>query len=99
VLNFHRDAGTPPYIFAMQILSISFIWVFVAGITWWIVRLIVLSVNLHDAPDLSFIISIVIIPIFFILAGVLTYVFMNLQRNRPEDIDNKEGENEADEKM
>lgn|GEM_PF-1242493 len=99
MLNFHRDAGTPPYIFAMQILSISFIWVFVAGITWWIVRLIVLSVNLHDAPDLSFIISIVIIPIFFILAGVLTYVFMNLQRNRPEDIDNKEGENEADEKM
>jgi len=82
----------------MQILSISFIWVFVAGITWWIVRLIVLSVNLHDSPDLSFIISIVIIPIFFILAGVLTYVFVNLQRNRPGDIDNKEGENEADEK-
>ena len=99
MLNFHRDAGTPPYIFAMQVLSISLIWVFVAGITWWIVRLIVLSVKLHDAPDLSLIISIVIIPVFFILAGVLTYVFVGLQRNGAEDLDNKEGENEADEKM
>lgn len=99
MLNFHRDAGTPPYIFAMQILSISFIWVFVTGITWWIVRLIVLSVNLHDSPDFSFIISIVIIPIFFILAGTLTYVFVNLQRSREEDTDNKEGENEVDKKI
>lgn len=96
MLNIHRDSGTPPYIFTLQILSISFIWVFVAGITWWIVRLIVLSVDLHDAPDFSLIISIVIIPVFFILAGVLTYVFVGLQRNRTDDTDNKEGENEAE---
>jgi flagellar basal body-associated protein FliL len=74
-------------------------WVFVTGITWWIIRLIVLSVELQDAPDFSLIISIVIIPIFFTLASVLTYVFVGLQRNQAEDKDNKQGKNEADDEM
>ncbi len=98
MLNY-RDARTPPYIFVLQILSVSFMWVFVTGITWWIIRLIVLSLKLHDAPDFSFIISIVIIPIFFTLASVLTYVFVGLQRHQAEDKDNKEGKNEADDEM
>ena len=76
---------TPPYIFIMQVLSISFIWLFVAGITWWILRLITLSVKLHDAPDISVVISIVIIPIFIALAATLTYVFVGLQRNQVEN--------------
>jgi cytochrome c2 len=86
-----NDAQTPKYIYAMQILSISLIWVFVAGITWWIIRLITLSLELHDEPDLSFAISIIVIPTFFILAGVLTYVFIGLQRNREPQEDEKNG--------
>jgi hypothetical protein len=69
----------------MQILSISLIWIFVSAITWWILRLITLSLELKDKPDISFAISIVVIPIFFILAGVLTYVFVGLQRNQGDD--------------
>ncbi len=77
-----NDPKTPRYIYVMQILSISFIWLFVTAITVWIIWLIVLSLELKDAPDISFAISIVVIPIFIALASVLTYVFVGLQRNR-----------------
>ncbi len=77
-----NDKTTPRYIYIMQILSISLIWFFVTAITVWIIWLIVLSIQLNDAPDISFAISLVVIPIFFALAGVLTYVFVGLQRNR-----------------
>ncbi|MFQ6673997.1 MAG: hypothetical protein ACE5GH_04335 [Fidelibacterota bacterium] len=77
-----REYKTPRYIFIMQVLSLSFIWIFVSAITWWILRLISVSLKLHDAPDASVAISIVVIPVFFTLAGVLTYVFIGLQRNQ-----------------
>lgn len=71
----------PSYIFFLQIASIALIWIFVGAITWWIARLLWLAWRLHDAPDASVGISIVVIPVFLILAGVLTYVFVGLQRS------------------
>ncbi len=73
---------TPRYVFIMQVTSLGFMWVFVGAITWWIFRLITVALELQDAPDASVGISIVVIPIFLILASVLTYVFIGLQRNR-----------------
>jgi cytosine/uracil/thiamine/allantoin permease len=70
---------------ALQILSISLIWVLFIGIAVWIVNLIKESLKLHDAPDASVGISIVAIPVFFILASVLTYVFIGLRKGRKED--------------
>jgi len=70
---------------ALQILSISLIWVLFIGIAVWIVNLIKESLKLHDAPDASVGISIVAIPVFFILASVLTYVFIGLRKGREED--------------
>ena len=90
-----KDVKKPDYYFIMQVISISLIWMLVAGISWWIIRLIVLSIELHDAPDLSVIISIVVIPIFVAIAGTLTYVFVGLQRNKVEKNENSGDKNKA----
>lgn len=70
------------WIFYLQVASMVWIWVFVIGISTWIVHLIRLSLWLHDAPTASVGISIVAIPVFFAVASVLTYVFVGLQRGR-----------------
>jgi cytosine/uracil/thiamine/allantoin permease len=69
----------------LQILSISLIWLLFTGIAVWIVNLIRVSLKHHDAPDASVGISIVAIPVFFILASVLTYVFVGLRKGRKEE--------------
>lgn len=69
-------------ILLLQVLSIAAMWVFVLGISAWIFHLIRLSRRLHDVPSATIAISIVAIPVFFTVAGVLTYVFVGLQRNR-----------------
>lgn len=69
-------------ILLLQALSVAGIWVFVLGISGWIIHLILLSQRLHDVPSASIGISIVAIPVFFAGASVLTYVFVGLQRNR-----------------
>ena len=73
---------TTPWIFALQVLSVALIWVFVLGVISWILHLLRLSQRLHDVPSASVGISIVAIPVFLTGAGVLTYVFIGLQRGR-----------------
>lgn len=67
-------------IFLAQLFSVLFIWIFVCAITLWIVNLILLSLELNDAPGASVAISIIAIPVFIVLASVLTYVFVGLQK-------------------
>jgi arginine exporter protein ArgO len=71
---------TPRWIFALQVASMSMIWVFVLGISWWIIHLLRLSHRWNDVPSASVGISIVAIPVFLTGAGVLTYVFVGLWR-------------------
>ena len=73
---------TSRLIFYAQVASISLIWIFVSGVTWWILTLIRVAIKLQDMPDASVGISIVVIPIFIMLASTLTYVFIGLQRNQ-----------------
>lgn len=68
------------WILIAQVASISMIWVFVLGIAVWIFNLLRLSIQLNDAPGASVGISLIAIPVFVTLAGVLTYVFIGLQR-------------------
>lgn len=77
-----KKTGTAGIIYVLQLASLSVMWIFVSGIAWWILRLIRVAVKLNDAPDASVAISIVVIPVFFTLAGVLTYVFLGLQKNQ-----------------
>jgi hypothetical protein len=78
-----RDIDRDRLVFVLQFISIGMIWVFVVGISVWIVHLLRLSYRLHDVPSASFGISIVAIPIFLTGAGVLTYVFVGLRRGGP----------------
>ena len=75
---------TTPWIFALQVLSVALIWVFVLGVISWILHLLRLSQRLHDVPSASVGISIVAIPVFLTGAAVLTYVFVGLRRGRHE---------------
>ncbi len=68
-------------IFVVQVLSVLLIWVFVVTITLWIINLILLAIDLNDAPGASVAISIVAIPVFITLASILTYVFVGLHKN------------------
>ena len=71
------------WIVLLQVASMAMMWVTVLGVSAWIFHLIRLSIRLHDAPTASVGISIVAIPVFMTCAGVLTYVFVGLQRGRP----------------
>lgn len=81
-MNDQANSIRDKIIFLAQILSVSLIWIFVFIISAWIVNLILLSIELRDVPGASVGISIVAIPVFITLAGVLTYVFVGLQREK-----------------
>jgi hypothetical protein len=72
-----------------QYASLGFIWLFVFGISLWIVNLLVLSRELSDALEATIGISIVAIPVFLTLAGVLTYVFLGLRSEEKRSRDEK----------
>ena len=77
-----KPRTTSDWIFALQVASVTGIWVFVLGISFWIVHLLRLSRELGDTPSASLAISILAIPVFMLGASVLTYVFVGLQRGR-----------------
>ena len=64
----------------ITIASMLWMWVFVLGISGWIIHLLLLSRRLNDVPSASVGISIVAIPVFLAGAVVLTYVFVGLQK-------------------
>jgi presenilin-like A22 family membrane protease len=76
---------TPTFILFLQILSISLIWLLVVSVIFWILNLISLSSYLHDAQNATLGISIVVMPVFILLAAVLTYVFVGLRKARFKD--------------
>ena len=67
-------------IFIAQLTSLTLIWVFVIAIGIWIINLIIQSIELSDALGATLVISIIAIPIFLTLAGILTYVFIGLHK-------------------
>ncbi|HSR52353.1 MAG TPA: hypothetical protein VLV83_16120 [Acidobacteriota bacterium] len=77
--------STPKWISALQFASLGGIWIFVLGISYWILGLIRIARQWHDVPSASLAISIVAIPVFWVGAGVLTYVFFGLRGGRYPD--------------
>jgi hypothetical protein len=71
-------------IFVMQVISMTGIWIFVLGISAWIIQLIRVANKLQDAATASVAISLIAIPVFLTGASVLTYVFIGLQRGAKE---------------
>jgi len=68
-------------VYITQLISLVVMWIFVIGIAIWILNLISISVELHDAPGVTIGISIIAIPVFFTIASILTYVFVGFQKN------------------
>ncbi|MGD8330728.1 MAG: hypothetical protein PVJ49_14950 [Acidobacteriota bacterium] len=79
------EQSEPQWVPLLQLLSLLGIWVFVLGISGWILHLIRLALRLNDVPTASVGISIVAIPVFITGASVLTYVFVGLRRGRREE--------------
>lgn len=69
-------------IYALQVLSLALIWVFVLLIDIWILSLLKVSHDLNDAINASVGIGILAIPLFLTLASILTYVFFSLRKHR-----------------
>lgn len=82
--DLHRGASEK-IIFIFQLSSVLLIWLFVIVVTLWISNLIILSLELNDAPGASVAISLIAIPVFMTLAGILTYVFVGLQKGKKKD--------------
>lgn len=72
----------------LQYATVSVMWVFSLAITVWVVKLGLVSHELSDAFTMSVGITIVALPIYWSLAGILTYTFFGLRRGakdkRPE---------------
>ena len=67
-------------IFALQLASLMWIWIFVIAVALWILNLLRRSIELQDAPGATVAISLIAIPVFLTLASILTYVFVGLQK-------------------
>lgn len=67
-------------IFIAQVASFLLMWIFVLLVTIWLVNLLMLSIELKDSPGASILISFVAIPVFVMIASILTYVFIGLQK-------------------
>ena len=72
-------------IYIAQLISLIVMWIFVIGIAIWILNLISISVELHDAPGVTIGISIIAIPVFFTIASILTYVFVGFRKDNKSD--------------
>ena len=66
----------------LQVLSIVLMWSFLGGAIAWMVNAVQLSLSLGDALTVSVGLSLVVIPVYTLVASVLTYVFFGLQRGR-----------------
>ena len=81
-----RDIEARPWrlwgIRTLQILSIVLMWSFLGGAVAWMVNAVQLSLSLGDALTVSVGLSLVVIPVYALVASVLTYVFFGLQRGR-----------------
>jgi len=81
-----RDPARGPWyqrgIRTLQLLSIVLMWSFLAGIVTWVLNMVRVAHSLGDALTASVGISLVAIPVYSLVAGILTYVFFGIQAGR-----------------
>jgi Na+-driven multidrug efflux pump len=66
----------------IQIILLSFLWMLASGMTVLLINLVNVSGEVDDHQTASIAISILGITVFWILAGILTYVLAGLYRGR-----------------
>ncbi len=71
-------------VYIIQLITLSFNWILAVSVTWWFIHLVTVADELNDTQTASLSISIVAITVFWILAGVLSYVFFSLHKHDEE---------------
>ena len=66
----------------IQIILLSFLWMLASGMTVLLINLVNVSGEVKDHQTASILISIIGIIVFWVLAGILTYVLAGLYRGR-----------------
>jgi len=69
----------------VQIILLSFLWMLASGMTLLLINLVNVSYEVNDHQSASIAISILGIAVFWILAGILTYVLVGLYRGKKEE--------------
>lgn len=69
----------------LQMVSIALMWAFAIGISVFVPWLVFVAARWNDALNWSLTISIIMMPVYLTVAGVLTYVYFGLQRGLRED--------------
>lgn len=69
---------------ALQLGSIMMMWSFLASIVAWILNMVRVAHSLGDALTASVAISLVAIPVYTLVASILTYVYFGIQSGRRE---------------
>lgn len=77
-------APDPRAVRAAQLGVLALFCAFLVGLVVWIAGLIRLSLELRDIPSASIGISLVAIPVFLVLLGVVNYVFWGLRAGAAE---------------
>ena len=77
-----RGAGSDRVVRTLQWAMAGAAVLFIGGIVIWISHLIRTAWRLKDVPSASIGISLVAIPVFLTLLGVILYVFLGLLRDR-----------------
>ena len=70
------------FIRILQFMCVAAMWVFVTSVTLWVLQLAYVSYTLKDAYTASVGISLVALPVFWTLAGVLSYTFFGIRHGR-----------------
>jgi len=76
-----------PVIHFLQYCTVAVMWVFSAAITLWVLQLATVAYSLRDAFTASVGITLVALPVYWALAGILTYTFFGLRRGQSSDTD------------
>jgi len=70
----------------IQIILLSFLWMLASGMTLLLINLVHVSYEVNDHQSASIAISILGIIVFWILAGILTYVLVGLYKGRKKGV-------------
>ncbi len=69
----------------IQTVLLSFLWMLASGMTLLLINLVQVSYEVNDHQSASIAISILGIIVFWILAGILTYVLVGLYKGRKKE--------------
>jgi hypothetical protein len=69
----------------LQFLSIVLMWTFLGAIVTWVLNMVKVAHRLGDSLTAAVGISLIAIPVYSLVAAILTFVYFGIQNGRQED--------------